>query len=75
MSTDFQEPDAEKESGSQHVPDPSSKLSGNTLSPNVDETRLVRKIDFSILPILFCANFLQFLDKVVYNVSLSSAGN
>ena len=35
----------------------------------IDEKRLIRKIDYAILPILFCAYFLQFLDKVVYNVS------
>jgi hypothetical protein len=33
----------------------------------VNEKKLVRKIDWSILPILMAAYFLQFLDKVVYN--------
>ena len=36
----------------------------------VNERKLIWKIDLSILPILFFAYFLQFLDKVVYNVSL-----
>jgi hypothetical protein len=35
----------------------------------INERKLLWKIDLSILPILFCAYFLQFLDKVVYNVS------
>jgi hypothetical protein len=35
----------------------------------VDETKLLRKIDWSIIPILMAAYFLQFLDKVIYNVS------
>lgn len=40
------------------------------LSPvAISEKKIIRKIDWSILPILFCAYFLQFLDKVVYNVS------
>jgi hypothetical protein len=36
---------------------------------HINEKKLLWKIDLSILPILFCAYFLQFLDKVVYNVS------
>lgn len=35
----------------------------------IDEKKLIRKIDWSIIPILMAAYFLQFLDKVVYNVS------
>jgi hypothetical protein len=35
---------------------------------SVDETKLLRKIDWSIIPILMAAYFLQFLDKVIYNV-------
>jgi hypothetical protein len=34
----------------------------------VNEVKLVRKIDWSIIPILMAAYFLQFLDKVIYNV-------
>ena len=34
----------------------------------VNETALVRKIDWHIVPILFVAYFLQFLDKVIINV-------
>ena len=34
----------------------------------VNETALVRKIDWHIVPILFAAYFLQFLDKVIINV-------
>jgi hypothetical protein len=37
---------------------------------NINDNKLLLKIDLSILPILFCAYFLQFLDKVVYNVSI-----
>jgi hypothetical protein len=36
----------------------------------INETLLIRKIDWSILPILMAAYFLQFLDKVVYNVRI-----
>lgn len=35
----------------------------------VNEAALVRKIDWHIVPILFAAYFLQFLDKVIVNVS------
>jgi hypothetical protein len=35
----------------------------------VNEVALVRKIDWHIVPILFAAYFLQFLDKVIVNVS------
>jgi hypothetical protein len=35
---------------------------------SVNEAKLVRKIDWSIIPILMAAYFLQFLDKVIYNV-------
>ena len=41
-----------------------------SLAGRVNERKLLWKIDLSILPILFCSYFLQFLDKVVYNVSL-----
>ncbi|KAF2398199.1 MFS general substrate transporter [Trichodelitschia bisporula] len=34
---------------------------------SVNERKLIRKIDLSILPVLMAAYFLQFLDKVVYN--------
>ncbi|KAF2423803.1 allantoate permease [Tothia fuscella] len=34
---------------------------------SIDERKLVRKIDWSIIPILMAAYFLQFLDKVIYN--------
>jgi hypothetical protein len=35
---------------------------------HINEKKLMWKIDLSVLPILFCAYFLQFLDKVIYNV-------
>jgi hypothetical protein len=60
--------DAEKFSEFETVP---SWSAPSSLAPRIDEKRLIRKIDFSILPILFCSYFLQFLDKVVYNVCLS----
>ena len=34
----------------------------------INETALVRKIDWHIVPIMFAAYFLQFLDKVIINV-------
>jgi hypothetical protein len=46
--------------------------SRNSPSRHVNEKKLIWKIDLSILPILFFAYFLQFLDKVVYNVSYCS---
>ena len=30
---------------------------------SIDEKRLVRKIDFQIVPLMFCCYFLQYLDK------------
>lgn len=47
----------------------SGSLSVLERKPQINERRLIRKIDLSILPILFCSYFLQFLDKVIYNVS------
>ena len=29
----------------------------------IEEKRLVRKIDFQIVPLMFCCYFLQYLDK------------
>jgi hypothetical protein len=36
----------------------------------VCDAALLRRIDWRIIPIMFLAYFLQFLDKVVLNVSL-----
>jgi hypothetical protein len=44
-------------------------------SLGINEKKIIRKIDWSILPIMFCAYFLQFLDKVVYNVSYQDFQN
>lgn len=35
----------------------------------VDLKRLRRRIDWRIVPIMFCCYTMQFLDKVIYNVS------
>lgn len=43
-----------------------SSRSGETV--NGAEATLVRKIDWQIIPTLFFAYFLQFLDKVAVNV-------
>jgi hypothetical protein len=44
---------------------------GSTRWPNgVNEAKLIRKIDWSIIPILMAAYFLQFVDKVIYNVRI-----
>jgi hypothetical protein len=40
---------------------------------HINEKKLMWKIDLSVLPILFCAYFLQFLDKVIYNVRMSTS--
>jgi len=46
---------------------------GSTRWPaGINESKLVRKIDWSILPILMAAYFLQFLDKVIYNCMFPS---
>jgi hypothetical protein len=37
------------------------------------EKTLLLKIDLNLMPLLFCSYFLQFLDKVVYNVSSVSS--
>lgn len=56
------------------VEETSSPASSQPPRPNsrasINEKKLIWKIDLSILPILFAAYFLQFLDKVIYNVSL-----
>lgn len=36
----------------------------------VNEKRLVRKIDFQIVPLMFCCYFLQYLDKSLRRQSL-----
>lgn len=33
----------------------------------IDEKRLVRKIDFMIMPLMFCCYLLQYLDKSLLN--------
>ncbi|KAF2673757.1 allantoate permease [Microthyrium microscopicum] len=42
---------------------------GTFIRTQINERKLIWKIDLSILPILFAAYFLQFLDKVIYNYS------
>jgi hypothetical protein len=61
------ESDVEKVSGFNTIESPPSTA---TLV-QINESKLIRKIDLSILPILFCAYFLQFMDKVIYNASSS----
>jgi hypothetical protein len=39
--------------------------------PQVDLRALRRKIDRRLMPYMFCCYILQFLDKVMLNVSLS----
>lgn len=48
-----------------------SRVSTFRWPQGISEKKLIRKIDWSIIPILMAAYFLQFLDKVVYNVSYS----
>lgn len=47
--------------------------SGQLLDTQVNEASLVRKIDWRIVPTLFLAYFLQFLDKVAINVSTADS--
>jgi hypothetical protein len=56
--------------GGNHSP---SSLATFQLNPKADEKALLRKIDFKLMPILFCSYFLQFLDKVIYNVSFNAS--
>ncbi|QDS69567.1 hypothetical protein FKW77_008078 [Venturia effusa] len=44
-----------------------SRSSTGRWTQEIDEKKLIRKIDWSIVPVLMAAYFLQFLDKVVYN--------
>jgi hypothetical protein len=37
----------------------------------VDITALRRKIDWHIVPLMFCCYTMQFLDKVILNVSIT----
>lgn len=46
-------------------------LEGHHVDANVDLTALRRKIDRRLLPYMFCCYVLQFLDKVMLNVSES----
>lgn len=43
---------------------------GSSASP-VNEKQLLRKIDWRIIPIMFACYTMQFLDKVLINVSSS----
>jgi hypothetical protein len=43
-------------------------------SSSVDIVPLRRKIDVHIVPLIFCCYMLQFLDKVILNVSLCGVG-
>lgn len=44
-------------------------LEGHNAHANVDLAALRRKIDRRLLPYMFCCYVLQFLDKVMLNVS------
>lgn len=37
----------------------------------MDDKKLVRKVDWHILPIMFLTYFLQMIDKISINVSVS----
>lgn len=37
----------------------------------VDDKKLLRRVDWQILPIMFLTYFLQFVDKISLNVCLS----
>ena len=42
---------------------------GTNVTPDIDLKALRRKIDWRIVPIMFCAYTMQFIDKVLLNVS------
>ena len=46
-------------------------LEGHDVDANVDLKALRRKIDCRLLPYMFCCYILQFLDKVMLNVSVN----
>lgn len=69
-------PDAKLDGSSSpdgHVDDAWKFLSENRLAaegqPVVDINALRRRIDWHIVPLMFCCYTLQFLDKVILNVS------
>lgn len=41
----------------------------------VDEKALVRKIDWMIMPLMFCCYFLQYLDKTLINYAVCFASS
>lgn len=46
----------------------------NQNTDHVDLAATRRKIDLRIMPFMFCCYFLQFIDKVMYNVSFLVLG-
>ena len=42
---------------------------GTNVTPDIDLKVLRRRIDWKIVPIMFCAYTMQFIDKVLLNVS------
>jgi hypothetical protein len=49
----------------------STGIGNRTNEVQTPDKSLLRQIDWRILPIMFLAYFLQFLDKVVLNVGVS----
>lgn len=43
---------------------------GNVQYTDLDLVAIRHKVDRRILPFMFCCYFLQFIDKVMYNVSI-----
>jgi hypothetical protein len=39
---------------------------------DIDERRLIRKIDFMIVPLMFCCYLLQYLDKSLRKIDVAS---
>lgn len=50
-----------------------AELDGIGTFHDVSQKALVRRIDYRIVPLLFFCYLMQFLDKVMINVSLSFA--
>ena len=40
---------------------------GTAIMTNVDERKLIRKIDWMIMPLMFCTYNIQYLDKTLLN--------
>ena len=50
------------------------KNEGTAVMTAIDEKKLVRKIDWMIVPLMWCCYTLQYLDKTLINYAAASLG-